>query len=81
MIKQMTDYKVVATKGGGVCLVGQVDNEIIQTTNIKNIRQNEVQTESGTIYSLSNRIIGMWSMQLQMKRPEVYEKLKKHNIV
>lgn len=74
-MKVIENYRIVPTKGGGVCLVGTVDGAEIQTSDIVFGRRGAVKTESGSVYQLGAPSTTMWEMQLQLRRPEKYKKL------
>lgn len=79
----MKNWKITPTKGGGVCLVGEVDGKHRQTTDIIKGKPGSVMTESGTVYQIApeDAVVGMWSMQLQISRPEKYANLQRHGVL
>jgi hypothetical protein len=78
-MKKIENFRIVPTHGGGVALLGLANGVETQTSNITRIAPGGrvLLTESGTQYLLGEPALGMWSMQLQMKRPEKYENLQK----
>jgi hypothetical protein len=86
----LKDWRIVAEKGEGVCLLGfifGIEGQI-QTTTLTEIQKVSderwnIKTRSGTIYALYKNQMNMslWPLSLQMKRPEKYASLQKHGIV
>lgn len=74
MIKQMTNWKIIRTTGNTVSLLGDVNGVMTQTTPIVQFRKNEVKTKN-THYQLSDMNPGMWVLELQIHRKEIYEKM------
>jgi hypothetical protein len=79
--KEMIDYKLVPLQGGGVCAVGLVAGDRIQTTRIVMAQPGKVKTQSGTVYCLHGMHTGLWSLALQLKRPEEFAKLQTYHLV
>ena len=79
----MKNWKIAPTKGGGVCLVGEVDGKQRQTSDITKGLPGAVMTESGTIYHIDPKdaVVGVWEMQLQISRPEKYANLQKCGVL
>jgi hypothetical protein len=77
-VKEMTDYKFVPVHGGGVCLVGSVSGKVVQTTNVKVVHYTTdcVETESGSLYKLSDPQPGTWLSELRTSRPDEYRRLE-----
>jgi len=83
MNKIIKRWKIVPVKEGKICLIGYVDDVYTQTSNIVNVREGEVRTESGSIYTLtqSEMDISLWELQLQIKRPVQYGILKQNKVL
>lgn len=80
---KMSNWKIVPIHGGGVALLGEVDGKQKQTTNIVKGQPGKVMTESGTVYTVahSDAVVGMWGMQLQIKRPTEFANLQKFGVL
>jgi len=79
---RIDDYRIVPVEGGGACVVGTVAGRgPWRTTDIKRFRAAEVETESGTRYQLGAQHASLWSMQLQMRRPDLHGKLAAFGLV
>ena len=76
----MKHWKIVATTGHTVSLIGAVGTQYVQTTPICLARPGEVQTEN-THYILGKKQPGLWELQLQLKRPDQVANLKKHGVL
>lgn len=74
----LEDWMLLPEHGGKVCAVGLRDGRDWQTTSIVAQRiQNgvkELRTSTGSIYHLGNQKPGLWPINLQAKRPEIYQK-------
>lgn len=80
MEKRIEDWKIVPCTGDAICLIGLVDGVITQTSIIAQFRRGEVKTQN-THYILGERNAGMWEIQLQMKRPVQWEKLRQFGVL
>ena len=72
----LTDYRIVPVSGGGVCVLGLKEGQAWQTTRLSGSGPGKVLTESGTIYALAQPHASLWELQLQLKRPDEYKKLR-----
>jgi len=80
-MKKIENFKIVPTHGGGVALVGLVNGVETQTSDIEKIAPGGrmLLSETGTQYLLGEPALGVWGMQLQLKRPEKFANLKRGN--
>lgn len=75
---RLDDYRIVPVQGGGACVIGtKPDGTPWRTTEIKRYHGGDrlVETASGSRYALGTQHPSLWSMQLQMRRPELHAKL------
>lgn len=74
----LTDYRLLPVQGGGICAAGIYNGQPWQTTELvshcNDLRL--VKTKSGSIYKLVNPHVSVWPLQLQMRRPDKWEKLQ-----
>lgn len=79
---RIDDYRIVPVSGGGACVVGTiVGRGPWRTTEIKRFRTGEIETASGSRYQLGAQHASLWSMQLQMRRPDLHGKLAAAGLV
>lgn len=79
---RIDDYKILPVEGGGICVVGIiVGRGPWRTTEIKRFRSSEVETASGSRYTLGDKHASLWSAQLQMRRADLHAKLDAYGLV
>lgn len=80
--KKLTEWQIVAEHGGGICVMGLLEGKPWQTTTITGASAGMVKTASGSVYLIDpkDQKMGMWRIPLQMKRPEIYEKLLERGV-
>lgn len=78
----INNYRIVPVSGGGACLVGEIEGRgQIQTTEIALYRKGEIKTKSGNHYHLGTKHPSLWPAQLQMRRPDLFEKFDSAGIL
>jgi hypothetical protein len=72
------EFSFLPEQGGGVVCHGMMNGLPWATTTIKriNVETKQIETKSGSIYQLQSIKPGVWPIQLQMCRPELYKKLE-----
>lgn len=79
---KIDDYQIVAVEGGGACVIGTIAGRgPWRTTEIKRFRRGEIETASGSRYQLGTKHGSLWSLQLQMRRPQLHDKLSTVELV
>lgn len=75
MATRIEDYRIVPVEGGGACVVGTIPGcGPWRTTEIRRFRRGEIETSSGSRYELGTQHASLWSVQLQMRRPQLHDK-------
>lgn len=75
-MRVIEDYKFVPLQGGGVCLIGKLNNVEWVTTRINAAHSDRVvRTQSGSQYQLGTPHASVWGIALQLKRPKEFEVL------
>ena len=79
---RIDDYRIVPVEGGGACVVGTIAGRgPWRTTEIAQFRKGEVRTASGSVYQLGTQHASLWSIQLQMRRPQLHAKFADAGLV
>ena len=67
--KIISHWKMVPSSDGTVSMMGVVEGRQVQTSPICHGRPGEVKTENSH-YILGDKLLGVWEIQLEMRRPE-----------
>lgn len=79
-IKKIERWKVVPSSDNTTSLVGVVDGVATQTSPIQFARPGAVRTKN-TQYLLGEKLVGVWEIQLEMRRPSQAENLRRMGVL